>query len=1493
MRKRFLPFFLVMAAALLMVMPVLAEKATVKPQESGPQPLANLLTESFTSATFPPTGWNAYNIDGGGTAWARNTTATYYHTAPASAGHGYSSAGMQDGWLVSPAVAIPAGGANLTFWEYTQYPTYLYRHSVMVCSSNCLPPTAPFTDWTEVFFYDTGATAAWRQQSLSLNAYAGQTIYIAFRYQGNDADSWFIDDINVDTLAPIISYQSSAVVDDVCGALGGPGEHNGFIDQGETITLNVTLQNTGTAAASGVAATLSTTTPGITITTSGSTFPDIPIAGTGASITPFAFTVDQSIACGTEIDFTLNITGSDGPWVSNFSLTVGNLNFLLNENFSAVAPPALPPGWLAPAPPTGNPWLTLAAGCTNNGLRCYYSSTAASNAWAFTPALSLVAGTDYTFSFNQKTGGYSEKLSVWLGNDQLDTAMTVEIMPETTFTNTACELRSFTINVAATGTYYIGFHCTSDADQFYITVDDIQVSSLTCLPCTTSCLPFSFTPSDLPSGQIGVAYSETITASNGTAPYTYVISLGSLPSGLSMDSAGNITGTPDTSGVYNFTVTATDSVACTGIKEYTIEICSTITVSPATLPGGHLGVAYSQTLTSTGGVAPYSYTVIAGSLPPGLTLSSAGLLEGTPTTQGIYNFEIGSQDVWGCVGSQVYTIQVCPVITLNPTALPDGAVNVPYSQAITAVGGAAPYSYAVTSGALIPGFTLSSAGLLEGTSATPAGCSFTVTATDADGCTASQAYTLGIFPTHCGDIEITVPAQGSDSPDWPTLHGTQNTRLFRDGTPSDCDVKAFPGTSGTGTRTYDAFTFSNEACADVCVTATLTPACSTYLVGAVYLDSYDPTNLETNFIGDPGTSPAPDAPVTFQFTIPLHQKAVVVVTMATSTDTCPEGYTLTLSDVPCSGSGFALDSASIVTDVCGLGGHGDSNGILDPGEDVTITVNTTNNGQDDATNVAATLTSTSPYVTITQGSTTFPDIIQCASASNSGANFEIHLSGAAPCGSSIPFTVHFTSNEGSIDRNFNLPVSPGAAVTIYTQDFETWPLTDWTIEGPGPCLWDSSDNTGTTNYAGSGACADADSGVCEGATETTMTSPVFSLAGLSTASVEFNYAFADYYGTSYGEIAMTTDGGTNWTTLGSLEAGEPSVLYGGPVTLDLTPFVGNPNCQIVFYYYTEAWEYFFEVDDFAVVGISSALCSSLSCCPTIVLSPPNLPNVMINTAYSQTISASGGTGPYTYSVASGTLPTGLSLNGTTGELSGTAIVPGTFNFTVRAQEPGGCGANAIYSIQVVCPDLPTITGDSTNLCPSLVAHLAIAGSFTSIQWNLDGSAISGANSLTYDASVSGSYTVTVADDFGCGGTTAEHPVTIHSCATVLPVPYSVTPTAIATSNMGVDGTITWDVANCTSTNYHIIYGKGENLAAWTVDGGVCAIGTTGSYNWMSIPDPSTYTSGFLWFLILGDDGATTEGSWGLTSTGDQRGGTNPSNVCGFGTKDTSGTCGTP
>ena len=256
-------------------------------------------------------------------------------------------------------------------------------------------------------------------------------------------------------------------------------------------------------------------------------------------------------------------------------------------------------------------------------------------------------------------------------------------------------------------------------------------------------------PSSLPNGSQSVAYSQTVTASGGTGPYTFAITSGALPTGLSLNAAsGAITGTPTGSGVSNFTVQATDSNGNIGNRAFSVNIgTNALTVNPASLPNGSQGVVYSQTVTASGGTGSYTFTVTSGALPAGLSLNgSSGAITGTPGGSGPSNFTIRATDTSGNTGSRAYTVNIgTTTLAINAPTLPNASQGSAYSQTVVASGGTGPYVLALISGALPAGLSFNPAsGAITGTPTGTGAATFTIQATDVNGNIGNRSYTINV-----------------------------------------------------------------------------------------------------------------------------------------------------------------------------------------------------------------------------------------------------------------------------------------------------------------------------------------------------------------------------------------------------------------------------------------------------------------------------------------------------------------------------------------------------------------------------------------------------------------------------------------------------------------------------------------------------------------------------------------------------------------------------
>lgn len=258
-------------------------------------------------------------------------------------------------------------------------------------------------------------------------------------------------------------------------------------------------------------------------------------------------------------------------------------------------------------------------------------------------------------------------------------------------------------------------------------------------------------PTNLPPMYVDIQFRQTLTCIGGAAPFLYTLLDGVLPVGLELGTAGVIAGIPIVEGPYEFTILATDKNGFTGSEFYqgVVNPRNVITILPEFLEPGYATGVYTQQLESESeyDYGAFTYAIVGGSLPNGLTLSSTGLISGRPVQVGQRTFVVSSTDSVGYRATKAYTLTVLapPVIVVLPETLPNGEINVPYSQTFSAQGGFAPYTF--TSVGRIPVGTTLVDGVLSGIPTIIATYAFTIVCTDSRGFTATVNYIVKILPT--------------------------------------------------------------------------------------------------------------------------------------------------------------------------------------------------------------------------------------------------------------------------------------------------------------------------------------------------------------------------------------------------------------------------------------------------------------------------------------------------------------------------------------------------------------------------------------------------------------------------------------------------------------------------------------------------------------------------------------------------------------------------
>ncbi len=1000
------------------------------------------------------------------------------------------------------------------------------------------------------------------------------------------------------------------------------------------------------------------------------------------------------------------------------------------------------------------------------------------------------------------------------------------------------------------------------AATFTITAtDSVGCQGARAYTFAAACPVVSVTPVTLPAGVVGSAYSQTLSGSGGTSPYTFSISAGALPAGLSLNTtSGAITGTPTTANGTGTSVTfvATDTYGCVGSRAITVQICPVITISPATLPNGYAGMPYVQNITTSGGSGSTALAIASGSLPTGLSFNTAtGVISGTPTGSGTFSFGIRATDSSGCVVVNNYSVSTSisldfgdytgfaaaaqlasPDIRIGTNATDAEAAN-PTTGAATAddttgsddedltipsvsPGIVSTFSFPVTlSGTATTGrlmmwadwngdnlvtgtneiVTSSAISLVAGTNnvvvtlsppvSTSVGTKYLrIIATEG-----STAPSFNVLSTNRGEVEdypITVVSHtgcdfgdladtgaGTGAGNYKTLNSDSGAGAavisgLSLGTQIDAEPDGQPNSTATGDGadedglTVPTFVVGAGTSIVVRATNTMSPAAPAYL--SLWIDWNNNGSFEdggdkvaSNVLVAAGTN---NAAFTVNFTVPAAASvgAQIGVRARLSTESGMLSYGL-------SQGGEVEDylSAPVLAGVT-LGnfvwGDNDNNGVYNSGTEAGLTGVTVTALGFGADGIQGTGDDTTTTTTTTAGAYSFV---------LSPGKYIVQVT--PPATRPLASGIVNTSDDGVDSDNNGLQT--GGVMSVVSS-----PVITLTAGGePG--------STGATN------------------TENTID---FGLRACPTLTSSVSGSWNATHYTAFSQT-LTAAGGVapySWSITGALPGG---LTFNNAATSTTATITGTPDGS------TAPGSYPITIGITDALGcVASVNYTVVLGCPTIASSPATLPAGTQDAAYDQVLTASGGSAPYTWSVT-GTLPAGLGTTtptSSTFRLSGTPTTVESRTVTIRATDKWGCFKDTSYTIAIGCPPIEISPASPLAAITQYQAMTSVTfsatGGRTPYTWSIDSAtplpaglslaAATGVLSGTPTAAP-GTYNfnVKLTDNSGCPGskayaiTVACPAVTIGNAATLASgttsAAYSVTLTA-TTAGTGVPAqTYTW------------------------------------------------------------------------------------------------------
>jgi hypothetical protein len=832
--------------------------------------------------------------------------------------------------------------------------------------------------------------------------------------------------------------------------------------------------------------------------------------------------------------------------------------------------------------------------------------------------------------------------------------------------------------------------------------------------------PLTITTTSLPNGVAGAAYSSgPLTATGGTTPYAWTAT--GLPAGLGIDpGTGAITGTPAASGAATIIVTVTDSFSPTHLsanKSFPVTFGPALGITTPSLPNGAVGSVYnSGPLTATGGTTPYAWT--ATGLPAGLGIDpGTGTITGTPTAAGAATISVTVTDATSPThlsATKQFPVTIVAVITITTPSLPNGAVGAAYSSGpLTATGGATPYAWTATG--LPAGLGIDpGTGAITGTPTASVAATIIVTVTDATNPTHLSATKQ--FPvTISAGLAIATPSLPNG-----VVGSVYSGPLTATGgnTPYAWTATGLPGGLSINPNS-GAITGTPTVAGDATISVTVT-------------DATNPTHLSA----------------TKQFPV------TIVAALTISTTALPNG----VATAPYSFTVIASGGNPTYT----WGATGLPTGLtIDPATGA-ITGTTTVSGTS-TVNITVTDTTSPTNLNVSHQ---FPLIIMPALQNTTlsladglaGSVYNQHLSAfggtppyvwtatGLPAGLSIDsansaiigtptaagtVTVSLTVTDAtspaklSALKNLSLTIQPALAFNTtsplpgglvgsaynftLTATGGTVPYV-WTQTGlPAGLNLDSASGiiTGTPTTAGT---VSANITVTDATTPTHQSvSRAFSITIAAALTITTTSLPNGKQGTAYaGSMAAT--GGTlpyTWSATG-LPAGLSIDPSSGAVTG--TPSVQGGPFNIAVQV----------VDSTTPTHQSASKQVSITIDPgTLVITTPSLPGGQVGAAYNQTLATTGGTTPFHWSATG--LPTGLSINASTGQITGSPTVGGTSSVNLTVTDSGNPVQTATKTLSIVVQNMIITTAALPQATAGLsyVFQLTASGGAGQLTWSVN------------------------------------------------------------------------------------------------------------------------------------------------------------------------------